>query len=108
MTEQNAAYGQASELESFKNAGCTMPAFSEFYVPPTPEQVGQLIKAAGWSQRQVARLTGVSYNDKGSTTVRKWKTPKGKPEHREIPYSAWRLMLLAAGVVSISDDQAGL
>ena len=52
---------------------------------------------------KTARLVGVNYTiEKGSPTVRRWKTTTGKSE--TIPYSAWRLLLLAAGVVDISED----
>ncbi|CAN0493716.1 unnamed protein product, partial [Scytosiphon promiscuus] len=44
-------------------------------------------------------IVGANSNSKGSTTIRKWQTPVGKPEHRDIPYAPWRLMLITAGVV---------
>lgn len=72
------------------------------YVPPTPEEVDGLIKLAGWSQSDVAKLVGVGFNPKkGSTTVRKWRSPVVSVEHRDIPYSAWRLLLLYAGIVEL-------
>ncbi|TMP46608.1 DNA repair protein, partial [Pseudoalteromonas sp. S1650] len=53
-----------------------------------------------WSQTDVAKIVGVSWNHKGSTVVRKWETATDKPEHRKISYSAWRGLLCRAGVVS--------
>ena len=73
------------------------------YVHPTPQEVDALIKMTGWKQVQVALLTGVNYTvEKGSPTLRRWKV--ATRETSTIPYSSWRLMLLAAGVVSIDDD----
>ncbi|MBN1379929.1 MAG: hypothetical protein JXA04_11925 [Gammaproteobacteria bacterium] len=92
-------------MSTFKNSPCALPITHPDYQPPTPGDVDKLIKLAGWSQVQAAKLVGVSFNPKkGSTTIRKWRTNKNDPEHREIPYSAWRLFLLFAGIVSIDED----
>ena len=74
----------------------------EEYGHPTPEDIRALRKFMKWSQHTVARIVGVSYNDdtKRSATVIKWETPvSNKTEHRKIPYAAWRLLLVHAGVV---------
>jgi hypothetical protein len=99
--ETKAGYkvGDGPALEDFKGLACTLRIVDDGYQAPTPAQVDALIKAAGWSQNDVAKLVGVSYSDKGSLTVRRWRTDPKWAEHREIPYSAWRLMLLASGVV---------
>lgn len=87
-------------LKAFTNRACALPKTNNAYKEPTPEEVKTLIKLAGWSQTDTAKLTGVSFNPKkGSTTVRRWQTAKEKPEYRVIPYAAWRLMLISAGVV---------
>ena len=106
MNEDQAHYrtknATPQTIQAFKNHTCSR-ASSAGYEPPTPEIVGALIKMAGWSQTKTARLVGVNYTiEKGSPTVRRWKTTSGKSE--TIPYSAWRLLLLAAGVVEISED----
>ncbi len=93
-----------SSVDAFRNRPCALPFGSPSYVPPTPQEVDRLIQLVGWSQNGVARLVGVTFNPKkGSSTIRKWRASVGKDDHREIPYSAWRLMLLYAGVVSIAD-----
>jgi hypothetical protein len=90
-------------LEAFRNRACTLPYSHPHYEPPSTEEVGQLIKLAGWSQNDCAKITGVSYNDKkGSSTVRRWKTSSPN-NHRDIPYSAWRLLLLHADIVTVDD-----
>jgi hypothetical protein len=96
-------------FDAFRNRPCALPFSHAAYMPPTPEEVARLIELAGWSQSVTAKLVGVNYNPKkGSSTVRKWRASVEKDDYREIPYSAWRLMLLYAGVVSIDDGLAVL
>lgn len=90
-------------LSDYRKLSCALPYCSEGYTPPTPDEVSGLIRLAGWSQREVALITGVSHNEKGSTAVRKWKTSANKSESRAIPYAAWRQMLEVAGVVSVNE-----
>lgn len=101
MSEQPAPYhaGQPARLEAFKQKPCSLPFSDPGYIPPTPEEVDALIKLAGLSQRQTAQITGVRYDDKGSSAVRKWRASTDKTYHRAISYAAWRLLLLEAGVV---------
>ncbi len=90
-------------LDAFSKRDCAR-LFDDDYVPPTPEEVAQLIRLAGWSQNDAAKKVGVTWHPKkGSSTIRKWKSAKAKEENRGIPYSAWRLMLLNAGVVSLDE-----
>ncbi len=108
MSEPIAAYNVnpslPATLGAFRSRSSAEPYASDAYVPPTPEEVAQLIKLAGWSQTDAAKLVGVSYNKKGSTTIRKWKTSKAFDEHRAIPYAAWRHLLACAGVVKAEED----
>lgn len=105
MSEERAPYtvtGRAPMItaEDLQAQPSILEYSNPAYRAPTPGEVDALIKLAGWSQNDVAKLVGVNYNPmKGSTTVRKWRAPLESPEHREIPYSAWRLMLIAAGLV---------
>lgn len=69
------------------------------YRAPTSNEVIKVANYLGLSQRKLANLVGVHSNDKGSSTIRKWKAPEDKTEHRPIPYAAWRLMLIEAGLV---------
>jgi hypothetical protein len=94
-------YADLQSLEAFRNRPCALPFYDPGYEPPTPGEVDALIKLAGWSQNQAAKITGVTYNPKkGSTTIRKWRTRVESREHRAIPYAAWRLMLVTAGLVT--------
>lgn len=114
MSEEKATYGPTGlpqTIEAFQNRPCSLVAWDPGYKPPEPEEVDALIKVAGWSQRIAAMIVGVPFdNKKGSTTIRKWRTPRlnprtGQPntEHRQIPYSAWRLFLEYASVVTVED-----
>lgn len=90
-----------------ERSSCTLPFADPAYEPPRPDQVDALIKSMGWSQSDVARLVGVSYSvAKGSTTVRKWRTPLGQKEHREIPYAAWRLMVIEAQLAQYPEGKS--
>lgn len=106
MNEERTTYDTGGSLpmtiEAFRNRPCSLLFSDPKYTQPEPQEVAQLIRLAGWSQNQVANLVGVNSDPKrGSSTIRKWKSHKAKDDHRPIPYSAWRLMLLHAGVVSL-------
>ena len=89
-------------LDVLKRRDCARLFVDPAYKPPTAAEIKALIKLAGWSQNDVAKLVGVSYDPaKGSQTVRKWQTDETKPEHRPISYAAWRLLLIHAGVVDV-------
>ena len=107
MSEDKGRYGPvgtAQTLEAFQNRPCSLPYSDPQYKEPEPEEVDALIKLAGWSQNQAAMIAGVPFEPgKGSTTIRRWRTARGKENHRQIPYSAWRLFLLHAGVVTVAD-----
>ena len=106
MSQEHPVYGGHSSvphtLEAFTNRHCTLRYDDPQYQPPEPEEVAALIAIMGWSQNDVAKKTGVKWDwKKGSSTVRRWKTSKSSREHRDIPYAAWRLLLLESGVVSV-------
>ncbi len=90
-------------LDAFKDRSCCLPWDDNNYTTPKPEEISRLLELAGWSMTMTAKIVGVHYSSsKGSSTVRRWKTTKG--ESREIPYSAWRLFLICAGVVSATEE----
>lgn len=108
MSEQNKIYNVTSDpttLEGFANRPSANSFASGKYQPPTLAELRALRKLKAWSQNDVAKIVGVSFNpDKGSTTVRRWETDSDKKDSREIPYAAWRLLLLHAGVVTLGDE----
>jgi len=91
--------------EDLKQKPCALPSNHPSYQPPTPQDIADLTKLMGWSQTDVAKLTGVNFNPKkGSITVRRWKAKPESNEHRAIPYAAWRLLLILSGVANINED----
>jgi hypothetical protein len=105
MSENHAPYSNSGTLpetpEAFKNRPCARAFSDSEYQAPAPEEIARLIELVGWSQSDVAKITGVNYNSKkGSSTVRRWKAAKTDTQHRAIPYAAWRLLLINAGVVN--------
>lgn len=103
MSEVKAKYnGQGLPLTigAFKNRGCGLGIEHPDFIHPTPEEVKSLRKLIGLSQVELAKLTGVSWNHKGSSSVRKWETVEGK-EKRNISPSAWQLMLIKAGLIVV-------
>ena len=109
MSEERAIYRVGDHvlpetLEAFRNHPSALPYTAPGFRLPTPQELKQLRNIAGWSQTQIAKLVGAPFQPKkGSTTVRKWQTDANHREHREIPYAAWRLLLLYAGVVTVQD-----
>ncbi len=91
-------------LAALRNADCAKPYHHPDYRPPTPVEVDALIRLSGWSQSDTTKLVGVHYNPKkGSSTIRKWRARADSGDYREIPYSAWRLLLLYADVVRVDE-----
>lgn len=91
---------------AFQNRPCSLKRTDPNFVQPSPADVKNLRKLLGLSQVALAKFLGVTYNPtKGSTTVRKWETQEDKKEHRPINYAAWRLLLVAANVVSYEEVQ---
>lgn len=89
---------------AYRNKPYSQTYASGNYEPPPPKVIRALRNLAGWSQNDVAKLVGVGFNPKkGSTTIRKWETDPANSEHRTIPYAAWRLMLLEAGIVRLEN-----
>ena len=93
------------DIEAFRLLPSVRMKADSGYLPPTPEQVKLIRNYLGLSQTACAKLTGANFTpEKGSTTVRKWETSTESNNHKPIPYSAWRLMLVAAKVVDLDED----
>ena len=98
MSEEHATYGATSNPLDGKP--CLLPFADPDYEPPTPEDIKAAVQLSGLSQTGVAKLVGVSYHpDKGSNSVRRWQLPKEHAQHRDMPYAAWRLLLIYVELV---------
>ena len=62
----------------------------------TPEALRGLLSRHKLSGSMAARLLGVD-----SRTIRRWTSPDAIVTHREMPVSAWWLLLLLTGEASI-------
>lgn len=92
--------------KEFRRHSCCLPSAHYDYVPPTSDEIKAVLKFAGWSYADAAKLLGVSYNSKGgSTTVQKWCTDESSSEHRKIPSAAWRLLLIYAAIVNVKAEE---
>ena len=70
------------------NPKSQLPFYHPDYQPPTFEALRVVMKSQGWTGAKVAALVGVD-----SRTVRRWTG-----NERPVPYSAWRLLLIYAGL----------
>ena len=74
MSENKANYqgqGLAITIAAFKNRPCGLGIENPDFVLPTPEEVKSLRKILGLTQIELAQISGVSWNSKDSSTVRK-------------------------------------
>ena len=76
----------------------------EQYKPPPPHILRAVREKYHLTQIDVAKMVGVSWSHKrGSSTVAKWETDPSKKDHRQIPYSAWHLLLITLNVVEVEE-----
>ncbi len=68
---------------------CLRPA--ETWVPPTGEEIREVLRLAGFSGSKAAKALGLV--GKGDRTVRRWIS-----EDSTIPYAAWVLLCDFAGL----------
>jgi hypothetical protein len=64
---------------------------------PAPEDIRAVIDMLDLTADQVAALVGV----RDGRAVRRWLAPASSSSHAKITYSAWRLLLLEAGLVRL-------
>lgn len=64
---------------------------------PEPEDIRAVIDMLALTADQVAALVGV----RDGRAVRRWLAPLSSSTHAHIAYSAWRLLLLEAGLVRL-------
>lgn len=86
-------------IERFKTLNCSLHFKKKDYKPPTFYQVKALIKLMGWSQKDTAEITGVSYGKKGSGSVRKWQARSDNKGYKQISDIAWLKLLCVAEII---------
>ncbi len=108
MNETAGKYNVGSDIDSIekmKRLPCVLPCAHPDYRPPTSDEVALLIRLAGWSQREVALIVGVTQTDKGSPTVRRWKSHSADSDGRQIPNATWQYLLTYAGLITAEDTK---
>ena len=86
---------------SFVKKNLSLLATDRNYEPPGPGDLQALRKTFGLTQIDVAKITGVRWTAKGSSTVAKWEVPRNKFDNRQMPYAAWRLLLVTLNIVDV-------
>lgn len=82
MSEQHPEYQIAGQAEI--RHGCRLPFADSGYVAPTPDEIREALRRGNFTGAAAGKLLGVT-----GRTIRKWVGGE-----REIPYSAWRLLLI--------------
>lgn len=101
MSEERATYGTGRKPVDLP-AEVLLEYSDPNYRPPNGDEIREATRIAGLPASQAAQLLGVTT----ARTIRKWIGGE-----RDIPYSAWRLLLIYAGLVSApskEDSPAGL
>lgn len=65
-----------------------LPYADQRFKPPTPEEVRNVLRRLGWTGSRAGLELGVT-----GRTIRKWTGGD-----QDVPYSAWRLLLLKAAL----------
>ena len=86
MSEPRAEYKVTGRTEI--RHGCRLPFADPNYQAPTSDEIRAALKHGGMTGAGAGALLGV-----GGRTVRKWTGGE-----RDIPYSAWRLLLISIGL----------
>ncbi|MBJ7539879.1 helix-turn-helix domain-containing protein [Marinomonas transparens] len=105
MSEDRKTYlsGCENPVQKLHEKGC-FNRYHEGFVYPSPDEIKAIRLYLELSQIDVAKLVGATFKEgKGSQTIRKWETEEGKTEHRKIPYSVWRLLLIETGIVKVEE-----
>lgn len=88
-------------LEPLQVLGLDRPGlfgfFSPAWAPPSPRELREVLAVARLTGGAAARLVGVD-----GRTVRKWVGAE-----REMPYAAWRLLCIYAGLATATRMPAG-
>lgn len=98
MTEEPAGYKVDVE-EGVIRQSCLRSFDDPQYTQPLPSEVRTLIQKLDMSGNQVALYLGVV----SGRTIRKWQTNADTQNNNHIPYAAWRLLLIRAGLITLED-----
>lgn len=93
MSEQHPKYATKNEAKLRES---TLKRFDEDgYEHPTGDDVRALKAVSGLTGRELCTIAGVA----DQRSWRRWSQDAADAGARQIPYSAWRLLLLELGIV---------
>jgi hypothetical protein len=93
MSESPAGQGGAG-LARGPDPATLLPFHDPAFIAPSHNDVRAVTERCRLTGSALARLTGVT-----PRTVRKWLAPPEVENHAPMPYAAWRLLLIEAGIV---------
>jgi hypothetical protein len=93
MSESPAGQGD-SGLSQGPNPATLLPFHDPAFTAPSHNDVRAVTQRYSLTGSALARVTGVT-----PRTVRKWLAPPEVENHAPMPYAAWRLLLIEAGIV---------
>jgi hypothetical protein len=94
MSEETPIYRVEGRTEVRRET--LLPFYDERYRPPTPEEIREVLRLLAWTGSFAGSQLGVT-----GRTVRKWTGGEAP-----MPYSAWRLMLIYAGMAIDTEGNA--
>ncbi len=106
MTQEHPPYFAGASHASEGNASFDPAIFKRFnetgYRPPSVDELRSLKEFSGLTGGELAKLAGVD-----ARTWRKWTAPPDneKGSFRQIPYAAWRLLLIELGLLRENRDK---
>jgi hypothetical protein len=101
MSEETPIYRVEGRTEVRRET--RLPFLDDRFRPPTPEEIREVLRLLGWTGSFAALQLGVGAREgkSGGRTIRKW-TGGEQP----MPYSAWRLLLIYAGLAIDTEGRA--
>lgn len=98
MSETRAHYAVSGLTEGPKRESL-LPFNSPEYQPPSWVEVRAVVRRLRMTGSELADFVGVQ-----PRTVRKWLAPPDAANNSPIPYAAWRLVLVEAGIVPLAES----
>tara|TARA_R110000772_G_scaffold155953_1_gene267037 strand:+ start:2103 stop:2459 length:357 start_codon:yes stop_codon:yes gene_type:complete len=94
MSEDHAKYTVSTAPPALRPG--TLLRFTDAgYQAPGAQDVRTLKAISGKTGRELTELVGIA----DQRTFRKWTAPEGASQRSQIPYAAWRLLLIELGLV---------
>ncbi len=95
---------QLENIDDFRKLESVQAFAGSDYRPPSRGEVRALVALLGWGHFDAHLHLGISFHKskRVSSTLSEW-TRGDQAEASRIPYSAWAMMLLFAGIVTVDE-----